>query len=58
MSQEKILSVTELSRLISHHLDEAIPFFKVEGEIVQLTHATSGHYYFSIKDEHSVVRVP
>lgn len=55
MGQEKILSVTELSRLITSSLDEAIPFFKVEGEIAQITRASSGHYYFSVKDEFSAM---
>lgn len=55
MHQEKVLSVTELSHLISQTLDYQIPFFKVEGEISQITKASSGHYYFSIKDEHSAL---
>ena len=55
MSQEKVLSVTELSHLISQTLDYQIPMFRVEGEISQLTKASSGHYYFSIKDEQSAM---
>ncbi|NLA89575.1 MAG: exodeoxyribonuclease VII large subunit [Alcaligenaceae bacterium] len=55
MHQDKVLSVTELSRLISQTLDYEIPFFKVEGEISQITKASSGHYYFSIKDENSAL---
>ena len=55
MSQEKILSVTELSRLISHTLDYQIPMFRVAGEISQFTKASSGHYYFSIKDDLSAM---
>lgn len=55
MSQEKVLSVTELSRLISQTLDYQIPMFRVEGEISQLTIASSGHYYFSIKDDQSAM---
>lgn len=55
MHQEKVLSVTELSHLISQTLDYQIPLFKVEGEISQITKASSGHYYFSIKDEQSAL---
>ncbi|MDO5666209.1 MAG: exodeoxyribonuclease VII large subunit [Alcaligenaceae bacterium] len=55
MHLEKVLSVTELSHLISQTLDYQIPLFKVEGEISQITKATSGHYYFSIKDENSAL---
>lgn len=55
MHEEKVLSVTELSHLISQTLDYQIPLFKVEGEISQITKASSGHYYFSIKDEYSAL---
>ncbi|NLJ51679.1 MAG: exodeoxyribonuclease VII large subunit, partial [Alcaligenaceae bacterium] len=55
MSQEKVLSVTELSHLITQTLEYQIPMFRVEGEISQITKASSGHYYFSIKDEHSAM---
>ncbi len=53
MDQKKIFSVTELSYLISQTLDYQIPMVKVEGEISQLTRASSGHFYFSIKDDQS-----
>lgn len=55
MQLEKVLSVTELSHLISQTLEYQIPFFRVEGEISQITKASSGHYYFSIKDEFSAM---
>ncbi|SPY07062.1 exodeoxyribonuclease VII large subunit [Oligella urethralis] len=55
MDLEKVLSVTELSHLISQTLEYQLPLFRVEGEISQITKASSGHYYFSIKDEFSAM---
>ena len=55
MDPKKVLTVTELSHLISQTLDYQIPMFRVEGEISQLTRASSGHFYFSIKDDHSAM---
>lgn len=55
MYQEKTLSVTELSQLITRTLEHQLPMFKVEGEISQITKASSGHYYFTIKDEYSAM---
>ena len=48
MHQDKVLSVTELSRLISQTLDYEIPFFKVEGDFAN-NQSSSGHYYFLLK---------
>ncbi|MFH1753726.1 MAG: exodeoxyribonuclease VII large subunit [Candidatus Omnitrophota bacterium] len=54
-TQEHIYTVTELNRQIRLVLDDAFPKVWVEGEISNLTKHTSGHMYFSIKDEGSVI---
>src|SRR3989338_238893 len=44
-------SVSELTRDIRFLLEEAFPGVWVEGEICNFKRHTSGHFYFSLKDE-------
>jgi len=48
---DKILSVTELTQSIKQLLESAFPSVWVEGEISNYIEHTSGHRYFTIKDE-------
>ncbi len=48
---DKILSVTELTQTIKQILESAFPSVWVEGEISNYIEHTSGHRYFTIKDE-------
>ncbi|HMW34114.1 MAG TPA: exodeoxyribonuclease VII large subunit, partial [bacterium] len=51
--QEKkpvIYSITEITRLIKTHLEDSFPAITVSGEISNLTRASSGHVYFTLKD--------
>lgn len=51
----KPLSVSELNTQIKHILEETFLFVYVEGEISNLTIHTSGHIYFSLKDQESSI---
>lgn len=50
------ISVTELNHLARTTLERGIPLTWVLGEISNLTRATSGHFYFTLKDEGAQVR--
>lgn len=52
---DKIFSVFELTRKIKLLLENSLDNFWVEGEISNHKKHTSGHHYFSIKDEKSVI---
>ena len=49
-------TVTELTRLIKNLIEENIPPVSVEGEVSNYVHHTSGHRYFTLKDENSQIR--
>lgn len=51
-----VLSVSELNRLARRTLEQGFPLLWVAGEISNLTRATSGHVYFSIKDDSAQAR--
>ena len=53
--EKKIYSVSEITRDIRGLLEGAFTKVWVEGEISNLTMHSSGHCYFSIKDENSVL---
>jgi exodeoxyribonuclease VII large subunit len=51
-----VLTVSELNSLARRTLEQRFPLLKVAGEISNLTRASSGHVYFTLKDEHAQVR--
>jgi len=52
MSTEKnVVTITELTRQIKQSLETNFPRIWVEGEISNFKHHTSGHLYFTLKDE-------
>ena len=53
---QKILSVSELTRLAREVLEQSFPLFWVSGEVSNFTRAASGHWYFSLKDATSQVK--
>jgi exodeoxyribonuclease VII large subunit len=55
-SQRKIFSVSELSREIRNRLERDFSDVWVTGEISNLRPATSGHYYFTLKDADAQLR--
>jgi exodeoxyribonuclease VII large subunit len=55
VSNFQIFTVKEITLYIKHKLssDEALLDIWVQGEISNFVHHSSGHYYFTLKDEHS-----
>lgn len=51
-----VLPVSELNRRVRQMLESSIPLMWVSGEICNFTSATSGHWYFSLKDANAQVR--
>ena len=49
--QDKVYTVSELTKLIRFDLESSFPFVWVEGEISNLRQPSSGHYYFTLKDD-------
>lgn len=54
--ESPILSVSELNRMARLMLERGFPLVWVTGEISNLTRATSGHWYFTLKDSQAAVR--
>ena len=53
---EPLMSVSGLNAAVRHQLESRFAPLWVEGEIAQLTVASSGHMYFSLKDSGAQVR--
>lgn len=53
---EGILSVSALNRIARTVLEKNIPLLRVGGEISNLARASSGHLYFTLKDDQAQVR--
>jgi len=51
-----ILTVSELTRRIKTSLEQGFPAVAVQGEISNFKQHSSGHLYFTIKDEHAQVQ--
>jgi exodeoxyribonuclease VII large subunit len=54
--ERNILSVTELTRRVKQYLSDTFTDIWVRGEISNYTVASSGHAYFTLKDESCVIR--
>ena len=53
--EDKIYSVSEISREIKRVIEQFIPPVWVEGEISNFTVSRVGHVYFSLKDENALI---
>lgn len=51
-----VIAVSTLNRMVRDCLEDSFPLAWVGGEISNLTYATSGHLYFSLKDTSAQVR--
>jgi exodeoxyribonuclease VII large subunit len=51
--QDKALSVFQTTQLIKEHLEQAFPELLIEGEISNYIDHSSGHVYFTLKDDKS-----
>ena len=56
-STKLVLTVTELTRHIKSLLEDSVGFVWVVGEVSNLRRPTSGHLYFTLKDEESQIAV-
>jgi exodeoxyribonuclease VII large subunit len=50
-TENNVITITELTRQIKYSLESAFPRVWVEGEISNFKQHTSGHLYFTLKDE-------
>jgi exodeoxyribonuclease VII large subunit len=48
-------TVSELSNLLKRAVEEAFPFVRVKGELSRVSRHSSGHCYFDLKDDRSVL---
>ena len=55
MPDEHIFSVSTLTAAIKGRLETAFPFVWVRGQVVNLSRPSSGHIYFSLRDEESSI---
>ncbi|MBT3457777.1 MAG: exodeoxyribonuclease VII large subunit [Thiotrichales bacterium] len=53
---DEIYSVSHFVRLCKNSIEKNIPQSFVQGEISNLSNPSSGHWYFSLKDENSQIR--
>ncbi len=56
MAEQEVLSITELSRRLKALVEMSFPYVCVEGEISNFSRASSGHAYFTLKDENAQIR--
>jgi len=54
---EHVYSVTEITQLIKGTLEEGFPWITIQGEISNFRPASSGHWYFSLKDADALISV-
>ena len=55
-SNRKILSISELNKTVKGLLETEFSFIYVEGEISNFSRPSSGHWYFTLKDEKAQIR--
>lgn len=51
-----IYTVSRLSQQVKHLLEDCFPEIWIEGEVSNVSMPSSGHCYFSLKDEHAQIR--
>ncbi len=56
LAQRDVYTVSRLNREVRAVLEGSFPLLWVEGEISNLARPSSGHIYFSLKDEHAQAR--
>ncbi|MBO6556654.1 MAG: exodeoxyribonuclease VII large subunit [Pseudomonadales bacterium] len=55
-ANRQVITVSELNRDAKHLLESEFPVLHVEGEISNLAQPSSGHWYFTLKDDKAQVR--
>ncbi len=56
VKSDRIYTVSEITKLVKLELENAFPVLWVEGEISNFHRHSSGHLYFTLKDERSQLR--
>jgi len=54
--ETKIFSVSEINKLVKDILQHNFPIILIKGEVSNFIEASSGHWYFSLKDSNAQVR--
>lgn len=54
--ERQVLSVSQLNRRVRQLLETQFPLLWVEGELTNLARPSSGHWYFTLKDDQAQVR--
>lgn len=54
--EPKVVTVSQLNRLVADLLEASLPMQVVRGEISNFVRAASGHWYFSLKDSSAQLR--
>ena len=57
VKDDMIFSVSDASALLKNVVETAFPRIKIRGELSQITRATSGHIYMTIKDSGAAISV-
>lgn len=57
ISPDMIFSVSDASALLKGVVETAFPCIKIRGELSQITRATSGHMYMTIKDSGAAIQM-
>lgn len=57
VNNDTVFSVTDASALLKGVVESAFPRIKIRGELSQITRATSGHIYMTIKDAGAAISV-
>ena len=52
-----VFSVSDASALLKNVVETAFPRIRIRGELSQITRATSGHTYMTIKDSGAAISV-
>ena len=55
-ANRQILSTSELNKTVKGLLEKEFPFIYVEGEISNFSRPSSGHWYFTLKDEKAQIK--
>ena len=55
-NEAKVFSVKEINRLVRELLEQSFSSFWISGEVSNFISASSGHWYFSLKDDEAQVR--
>lgn len=56
MTEETVFSVSELNQMVKDLLEDSLPTVWIRGEVSNLSRPSSGHMYFTLKDNNAQIR--